>query len=102
VLAGIDRGRSVHEIEWLATGPQIGLNVQSAGWHITENSNSVHDIDDNEKMSKIAELQKAWLDARDRLNDEMACEPDQDLVEEVGDWQGRIQAQLVRSFVDSY
>ena len=77
------------------------LNVQSAGWHRTENSNSVHDIDGNEKMSNVAELQKAWLDARDRLNDEMACEPDPDLVQEVGDWRGRIQARLVRSFVNS-
>jgi hypothetical protein len=70
-------------------------------WHRTENSNSVHDIDGNEKMSKVAELQKAWLDARDRLNDEMACEPDPDLVQEVDDWRGRIQARLVRSFVNS-
>ena len=59
-------------------------------------------MSDDEKISKIEELRNAWLGARDRLNDEMACEPDPDLAEEMDDWRGRVQARLVRAFVDSY
>jgi CRISPR/Cas system-associated exonuclease Cas4 (RecB family) len=59
-------------------------------------------MSNDENISKIAELRKAWLSARDRLNDEMACQPDPELAEEMNDWQGRVQARLVRTFVDSY
>ena len=60
----------------------------------------------NEKImsndAKITELHKAWVGACDLLADEMACEPDAGLEQEMKDWQERVGARMVRDFMDIY
>jgi hypothetical protein len=51
--------------------------------------------------TKISELHTAWLGACQVLADEVACEPDPGLEQEMKDWQKRVGAQLVSGCIDS-